>query len=165
MEHSLTNLLGHDSLTEAGRTLRQWVHFQWVHFLLDLLSRKSEDIKANPTQTVYHQDEHGQFVHLRNNQTKQLAGLTTCMRYIFESYNSGPDLPEDPLHPSTRDQWVIHTPSQMRTYLIQHLPNPLVPYPVPSGPITSSRPTGYSPAALELMGFKRVLKEKLLHTL
>ena len=47
----------------------------------------------------------------------------------------------------------------LRTYLIQHLPNPNEPEPVPSGPIPSSRPTGYSPAAIELMdlqkGFKR----------
>ena len=40
----------------------------------------------------------------------------------------------------------------LRTYLIQNQPDPQGPEPVPSGPISSSRPTGYSPAAIELMG-------------
>ena len=53
----------------------------------------------------------------------------------------------------------------MRAYLIQHLSSPLGPNPVPSGPISSSRCTGYSTAALERMGFKTVLKEKLQCTL
>ena len=43
----------------------------------------------------------------------------------------------------------------MRTYLIQSLPNPHRPEPVPSGPISSARPTGYSPATIELIGFER----------
>ena len=30
-EHSLTNLLGHDSTSDPGIALRQWVHFQGVH--------------------------------------------------------------------------------------------------------------------------------------
>ena len=46
----------------------------------------------------------------------------------------------------------------MRTYLIQHLPNPLGPDPVPSRSISSTRPTGYSTAAIELMGFKKGIK-------
>ena len=33
--------------------------------------------------------------------------------------------------------------------------NPNGPEPVPSGPIPSSRPTGYSAAAIHLMGFKK----------
>ena len=47
------------------------------------------------------------------------------------------------------------------TYLIQHLPNHYGPEPVPSGPIPSSRPTGYSPAAIELMGFKKGIKREI----
>ena len=49
----------------------------------------------------------------------------------------------------------------LRTYLIQHLPNSNEPEPVPSGPIPSSRPTGYSPAALELVGFKKGIKREI----
>ena len=49
----------------------------------------------------------------------------------------------------------------LRTYLIQNLPNPHGPEPVPSGPISSSRPTGYSPAAIELMGFKKGIKREI----
>ena len=49
----------------------------------------------------------------------------------------------------------------MMTYLIQNLPDPHGPEPVPSGPISSSRPTGYSSAALELMGFKKGIKREI----
>ena len=49
----------------------------------------------------------------------------------------------------------------MRTYLIQNLPDTHGPKPVPSGPISSSRPTGYSPAAIELMGFKKSIKREI----
>ena len=49
----------------------------------------------------------------------------------------------------------------MRTYLIQNLPDPHGPEPVPSGPISSSRPTGYSAAAIELMGFKKGIKREI----
>ena len=49
----------------------------------------------------------------------------------------------------------------LRTYLIPHLPNPNGPEPVPSWPIPSSRPTGYSPAAIELMGFKKGIKRQI----
>ena len=45
--------------------------------------------------------------------------------------------------------------------LIQHLPNPIGPEPVLSGPISSSRPTGYSPAAIDLMGFKKGIKREI----
>ena len=46
-------------------------------------------------------------------------------------------------------------------YLVQNLPNPHGPEPVPSGPISSSRPTGYSTAAMELMGFKKGTKREI----
>ena len=160
-EHSLTNLLGHGYTKEAGRTLRPWVHFQGVHSLLDLLSWDPAEIKADPTQTAYHQNDHGQVLHLRTNQVKQISGLITYMRHIFESYNSGPALPNDPFHLFTPDEWEQHTPTQMRTYLIQHLLNTLGPNPAPSQPITSPSPTGYSTAALELMGFKKGIKREI----
>ena len=47
------------------------------------------------------------------------------------------------------------------TYLIQHLPNPLGPIPVPSGPISSPRPTSYSSAAIEQMHFKKGIKREI----
>ena len=45
--------------------------------------------------------------------------------------------------------------------MIQHLPNPNGPEPVSSGPIPSSRPMGYSPAATELIGFKKGIKREI----
>ena len=45
--------------------------------------------------------------------------------------------------------------------MIQHLPNPIGPEPVLSGPISSSRSTGYSPAAIELIGFKKGIKREI----
>ena len=83
------------------------------------------------------------------------------MKYIFESYNSGIELPDDPFHPFSHDEWTQHTPTQMRTYLVQNLPNPHGPEPVPSGSISSTRPTGYSTAAIELMGFKKGIKRDI----
>ena len=77
--------------------------------------------------------------------------LITYMKHIFESYNSSIELPDDPFHPISPDKWTQHTPTQMKTYLIQSLPNPHGPEPIPSGPISSARPTGYSPAAIELI--------------
>ena len=56
--------------------------------------------------------------------------------------------PRDVLfHPFTYDEWSQQTSTMLRTYLIQHVPNLNGAEPVPSGPIPSSRPTGYSPAA------------------
>ena len=52
-------------------------------------------------------------------------------------------------------------PTQMRTYLIQNLPNPHGPEPVPSGPISSTRPTGYSTAAIELIVVKKGIKREV----
>ena len=74
-EHSLTSMLGHDPTTEAGGTLREWVPFQEVHSLLDLLSWDPEEFKADPSQTAYHQNDHGQRFHLRTNQTKQVTPI------------------------------------------------------------------------------------------
>ena len=51
--------------------------------------------------------------------------------------------------------------TMLRTYLIQNLPDPHGPEPVPSGPISSSRHTGYSPAAIELMDFKKGIKREI----
>ena len=47
-EHSLTTLLGHDSTSDPGIALRQWVHFQGVHNILDLLGWDQEELKAVP---------------------------------------------------------------------------------------------------------------------
>ena len=156
-EHSLTTLLGHDPSSDPGIALRQWVHFQGVHNILDLLSWDQEELKATPAQQVYTLDDHGQGLYLRTNQIKQICGHITkeYMKHLFGSYNSGIAPQNDPFHPFTPDEWSQQTPTQMRTYLIQNLPDPHGPVPVPSGPITSSRPTVYSTAAIELMGFKK----------
>ena len=63
--------------------------------------------------------------------------------------------------PFTPDEWTKQTPTQMRIYLIQHLPDPHGPERVPSGPISSTRPTGYPTAAIELMGFKKGIKREI----
>ena len=47
------------------------------------------------------------------------------------------------------------------SYLIKNLPDPHGPEPVPSGSISSSRPTGYSPGAIELIGFKKGIKREI----
>ena len=49
----------------------------------------------------------------------------------------------------------------MRAYLIQHLPDPHGPKLVPSGPISSTRSTGYSTAVVELMGSKKGIKREI----
>ena len=72
------------------------------------------------------------------------------MKHVFGSYNSGIAPQDDPFHPFTPDEWSQQTPTMMRTYLIYNIPGPHVPEPVPSGPISSSRPTRYSAAAIEL---------------
>ena len=60
---------------------------------------------------------------------------------MFGAYNSGIDPQDDPFHPFTPDEWSQQTTTMLRTYLIQNLPDPHGPEPVPSGPISSSRPT------------------------
>ena len=80
---------------------------------------------------------------------------------VFAAYNSDIDHRDDPFHPFTPDEWSQQTSTMLRTYLIQNLPNPHGPEPVPSGSIPSSRPTGYSLAAIELMGFKKGIKREI----
>ena len=46
-------------------------------------------------------------------------------------------------------------------FLVQNLPVPIGPQLVISGPISSSRPAAYSPAALELMSFKKGIKREI----
>ena len=90
-------------------------------------------------------------------------GPTRLNKYVgsFREYNSGIEVRTDPFHPFLPEEWNQHTPTMSRTFLIQHQPNPIGPAPVISGPISSSRPTGYSPAAIELMGFKKGIKRKI----
>ena len=83
------------------------------------------------------------------------------MKHVFGAYNSDIDPRDDPFHPFSPEEWSQQTSTMLRTYLIQHLPNPNGPEPVPSGPIPSSRPIGYSPAAIELMGFKKGIKREV----
>ena len=59
-EHSLTTLLGHDSTSDPGIALRQWVHFQGVHYILDLLSWEEEELKTVPAQQIFSLDDRGQ---------------------------------------------------------------------------------------------------------
>ena len=80
------------------------------------------------------------------------------MKHVFREYNSGIEVREDPFHLFIPNQ---HTSTMLRTFLIQHLPNPIGPEQVLSGPISSSRPTGYSSAAIELMGFKKGIKREI----
>ena len=63
----------------------------------------SVGIQTVPTHQVYSQDDQEQYIHLRTNQVKQICGLITYMKHIFESYNSGIELPDDPFHPFSSD--------------------------------------------------------------
>ena len=121
------------------------------------LSWDQEEIKAVPAQQVYSLDDHGQGLYLRTNQIKQMCWLLTYMKHVFAAYNSDIDPRDDPFHPFTPDESSQQTSTMLRTYL----PDPHGPEPVPSGPISSSRPTGYSPAAIELMGFKKGIKREI----
>ena len=160
-EHSLTNLLGHHSTIDPGIALRQWVHFQGVQTLLDLLSWEEDELKAIPAQQVFTLGDHGQGSYPRTNQVKQICWLITYMKHVFREYNSGIEVREDPFYPFSPEEWSQHTSTMLRTFLIQHLPKPIGPEPVISGPIPSPRPTGYSPAAIELMGFKKGIKREI----
>ena len=159
-EHSLTNLLGHDPTTEPGIALRQWVHHQGVENHLDLLSWQEDELKANPTQQVFSLDDHGQGSYLRTNQTKQICGLITYMKHVFSQYMSEA-VRTNPFHPFSSEEWSHQTSTMMRTFLVQNSPTPIWPQPIISGPIHSSRPTAYSPAALELMSFKKGIKREI----
>ena len=160
-EHSLTTLLGHDSTSDPGIALMQWVHFQGVENILDLLSWEEDELEAIPAQQVFTLDDHGQGSYLRTNQTKQICGLITYMKHEFSEYNSGIEVRTDPFPPFLPEEWNQHTSTMLRTFLIQHLPDPIGHQPVTSGPISSSRPTGYSPAAIELMSFKKGIKREI----
>ena len=159
-EHSLTNLLGHDSTTEPGIALRQWVHHQSVENHLDLLSWDEDEVKANPTQQVFSLDDHGQGSYLRTNQTKQICGLITYMKHVFSEYMAGGVRPK-PFHIFSSEEWSQQTSTMMTLFLVQNLPTPIGPQPVISGPISSSRPAAYSPAALELMSFEKGIKREI----
>ena len=100
-------------------------------------------LKAVPAQQVYSLDDHGQGLYLRTNQIKQMCGLITYMKHLFADYNSDIDPSDDPFHPFTPDEWSQQTSTMLRIYLVQNLPDPHGPEPVPSRPISSSRPTGY----------------------
>ena len=83
------------------------------------------------------------------------------MKHIFREYNTGAEVREDPFHPFSPEEWSQHTSTMLSTYLIQHLPKPIGPEPVTSGPTSLCRPTGCSLAALELMGFKKGIKREI----
>ena len=115
---------------------------------MDLLSWDQEELKTTPAQQVNSLDDHGQ-------------GLITYMKHVFGTYSSDIDPRDDLFHPFTPDEWSQQTSTMLRTYLIKNLPDPHGPELVPSGTISSSRPTGYSPAAIELMGFKKGIKREI----
>ena len=138
-EHSLTNLLGHDSTTEPRVALRQWIHHQSVVNHLDLLSWDEDEVKANPTQQVISLDDCGQGSYLMTNQTKQICLLITYMKHVFSEYMTG-GVRGKPFHIFSSEEWSKQTSTMMRTFLVQNLPTPIGPQPVISGSIPSSRP-------------------------
>ena len=66
--------------------------------MFDLISWDQEELKATPAQQVYSLDDHGQDLYLRTNQIKQIYGLTTYMKHVFGSKNSGIAPQDDPFH-------------------------------------------------------------------
>ena len=113
-EHSLTTLLVHDSTSAPGIPLRQWVHFQGVHNILDLLSWDQEELKAVHAQQEYSLDNHGQGLYLRANQIKHMCGLISYMKNVFGAYNSDIDPRGDPFHPCAPDEWSQQTSTMLR---------------------------------------------------
>ena len=160
LEHSITNLLDYAPTTEPGIALRQWVNYQGIDNHVDLLSWEEDEVKANPTQQIFCLDDKGQGSYLRTNQVKQICGLITYMKHVFKEYMSEEVRPA-PFHIFSPEEWSQHTSTMMRTFLVQNLLNPIRPEPVTSGPISSSKPTTYSPAALELMSFKKGIKREI----
>ena len=129
--------------------------------ILGLLSWEEDELKDIPAQQVFNLDDHGQGSYPRTNQTKQICWLITYMKHIFRDFNSGMEVRTDPFHPLLPEEWNQHTSTMMRTFLVQHLPTPIGPQPITSGSIPSSKPTAYSPAALELMSFKKGIKREI----
>ena len=82
------------------------------------------------------------------------------MKHVFSEYMSEGVRP-DPFHIFSSEEWSQQTSTMMRTFLVQHLPIPIGPQPVTSGSISSSRPAAYSPAAIELMSFKKGIKREI----
>ena len=82
------------------------------------------------------------------------------MKHVFSEYMTGGVRP-DPFHIFSSEEWSQQTSTMMRLFLVQNLPTPIEPQPVISGPISSSRPAAYSPAALELMSFKKGIKREI----
>ena len=114
-EHSLKTLLGLDHTSDPGSALRLWVHHQGVQNILDLLSWDQEELKAVSAQQIYSLDDQGQALSLRTNQIKQMCGLITYMKHIFDAYNSDTTPWDDPFHPFTLDEWSQHTSTMLRT--------------------------------------------------
>ena len=137
-----------------------WVHHQSVVDHLDLLSWDEDEVKANPTQQVFSLDDCGQGSYLRTNQTKQICGLITYMKHVFSEYMAG-GVWEKPFPPFSSEEWSKQTSTMMRLYLVENLPTPIGPQPVISWPVPSSEPAAYSPAALELMSFKKGIKREI----
>ena len=106
-EHSLTNLLEHDSTTEHDIALRKWVHHQIVENHLDLLSWDEDEVKANPTQQVFSLDDHGQGSYFRTNQNKQICWHITFMKHVFHEYMLG-EVRTEPFHPFSPEEWNQH---------------------------------------------------------
>ena len=83
------------------------------------------------------------------------------MKHVYREYMSGIEVRTDPCHPFLPVEWNQHTSTMLRAFLVQNLPNPIGPQPVISGPISSSRPIVYSPAAMDLMGFQKDIKREI----